>query len=110
MIATVHIPGCGRRRIRMPLAEFFETPFMLRRAKTAMCEPLELLCDYLPGDPPLDDPEEFSSMVAEACENATNFALESVALDDDDVSYCSRVLVWPPPMPDPPTPALAMAA
>ena len=107
MTATVRFPGCLRRRFCMPLAEFLETPFMRRFARVSMCVPTEMVCDYLPEGAAMDDPEAFSLMVAEACEMATGLRVDAMALDDDGVLWFSPYLGWPP---EPPTPAVAMAA
>ena len=102
MTATLCLPGRAPRAFRMPLSEFLRTRLMRERARRALCTPRELLSEHVSGDPSAADPEELGAMLAEACETASDFTVESVALDRADVLRFRRYFPLPP---DPPAAA-----
>ena len=71
----------------IPFEDFLCSGVMRRQALLNMCEPADVISDYLSPGTDLDDPMELRESFAEACELATEHALSSVVFDENDILF-----------------------
>jgi hypothetical protein len=81
----------GRTPVTMELSfeDFLCSGLMQRQAKAAMCSADDLVTDYLP-DFDCSNPDEVREAFAEACEQASEYAVSQVRLDDDDEKFVQQ--------------------
>ncbi len=93
-------------RLQLSFEDFLYSGIMRRHSMVAMCEPEDLIMDHLPPFEWGDD-SEISGAFAEACEQAVEYEVEKVTLDDTDVEFIrehfsaqpGRVLFFPDLLP-----------
>ena len=96
MLALVQF-GHSVREVEMPFRDFLFSGFLAGHAKTAMCEPKDLVRDHLPPFDP-EDREETCEAVREACEQATDGETSAVRLDATDLRFVRRHLIADAPL------------
>ena len=81
--------GNGRQlSLDIPLPDFLYSGVMVRQAKAAMCEPEDLLRDYVREDLAVyGDDEEVAQEFGEAVMLATDHAVTNVEIDREDLAY-----------------------
>ena len=86
--------GTSACQMKLGFEDFLYSGLMRRQSKVAMCEPEDLIMDHLP---PFDwnDDEEVSEAFAEACEEASEYEVEKVRLDDLDLAFIRRHFARP---------------
>lgn len=99
MKAYFNAPNHRQFELQIPFEDFLVSGIMRRQALLNMCEPADVITDYLSPSADLDDPMELRETFAEACELATDHALADVQLDDQDVLFIRAQfhLSEPPP-------------
>ncbi len=77
--------------VQMELAfeDFIASGHMHSLARAGMCTPYDLILDHLPGFD-CGDPDEIREAFAEACEEASEYGVRKVKLDDDDIEFVRR--------------------
>lgn len=85
--------------LNIPFEDFLCSGVMHRRALINMCQPEQVICDYLSPSADLNDPMELRESFAEACELATDHELSDIELDARDVLFIRRKFLptWTPP-------------
>ncbi|OGV64624.1 MAG: hypothetical protein A3K19_29805 [Lentisphaerae bacterium RIFOXYB12_FULL_65_16] len=68
--------------------DFLHSPVIRRPAATAMCEPQDLIRDFVRVTD--SDPDELRDAVAEAVMLATDYAVTNVELDRSDLAFVRR--------------------
>ncbi len=76
--------------LTIPLEDFLSSGPMFRQSQAAMCEPEELLLDFVSQDLDWDSDEEMGSAFAEACILASDHAVSKVDLCRSDVAFIKR--------------------
>ena len=76
-------------QMRLGFEDFLCSGLVRRQSMVAMCEPEDLIMDHLP---PFDwgSDEEVSEAFAEACEEAVEYRIDKVRLDDQDLAFIRR--------------------
>ncbi len=102
--------GPNRRQfaLQTTFEDFLASGVMRRQALLNMCQPQDVIADYLSPSADLDDPMELRETFAEACELATEGAVSSVELDAADISFIHQL--FGNHLPPPSAQALALAA
>jgi hypothetical protein len=95
MLALVQF-GNDCRQINMPFRDFLFSGFLSGHARTAMCDPEDLVRDHLPAFDS-DDEEETCEAFREACEQATDNEATNIHLDLADLRFVRNTLVDPDP-------------
>lgn len=102
MKAYFNAPNRRQFELRIPFEDFLTSGVMRQQALLNMCQPADVIADYLSPSADLDDPMELRETFAEACEMATDHALADVEFDDRDILFIRRQFSINP---FPPTPA-----
>ena len=76
-------------QMQLSFEDFMESGHMKNLSKVNMCSPYDLVLDHLPGFDP-GDGEEVREAFAEACEEASEYGVQKVKLDDSDVEFARR--------------------
>jgi len=101
MKAYFNAPNSRKFELRIPFEDFLASGVMRQQALLNMCEPEDVLRDYVSPDADLDDPMELRETFAEACEMATEHAISQVRFDADDILFIRRHILGsdlnPPP-------------
>ena len=87
-IQTV-LNGTSACQMKLGFEDFLYSGLMRRHSKVAMCEPEDLIIDHLPRFDWNDD-DELSGAFVEACEEASEYRVEKVRLDDSDLKFIRR--------------------
>ena len=86
MQAIVESSRGSSMEMQLSFEDFIESGHMKNLSKVNMCSPYDLIVDHLPAFDP-GDGEEVREAFAEACEEASEYGLRKVKLDDRDVAY-----------------------
>lgn len=89
MQAIVNAGTGHSMQMELAFEDFMESGHMHGLAKAGMCTPYDLILDHLPGFD-CDDPEEMREAFAEACEEASDYGVQKVQLDDHDIEFVRR--------------------
>jgi hypothetical protein len=76
----------------MPIGDFLATGVMRRQALANMCEPRQLVMDFVPEDMDVDDDDTLGQTFATACELASDGHVWMVALDREDLDFVRQRL------------------
>lgn len=87
--------------LNITFEDFLCSGVMRRQALQSMCEPEQVICDYLSPSADLNDPMELRETFAQACELATDHELSDIRFDTSDVLFIRRHILGgqydPPP-------------
>ncbi len=98
MKANFSAPNQRQFAMQMSFEDFLSSGVMRRQALLGMCEPEQIILDYVSPDMDLTSVHEIREGFAEACEQASNYALIDVELDTSDVLFIQRFLLPPDPI------------
>lgn len=73
--------------LNIPFEDFLCSGVMRRQALMSMCDPEQVICDYLDDGIDYDNPMEVRESFAEACALATDHELTNVSLDRNDIRF-----------------------
>jgi len=76
-------------QLQLSFEDFLYSGCMRRQATTAMCEPEDVIYDHLPTFD-CGEPEEIREAFAEACEAGSDYTVDKVELDDQDLNFVRR--------------------
>ncbi len=105
MKAYFNAPNRRQFELQITFEDFLCSGVMRRQALLNMCEPEQVVLDYLSPSADLNDPMELRESFAEACELATDHELSDIRFDADDVRFIRHHFGY-----DTPPPAFALAA
>jgi len=94
MYAVAAINGRGPVQLELSFEDFLYSGVMRRQAQVAMCRPDDLIVDHLPAFD-CGDVDEVREAFAEACEQASEYGVSKVQLDDRDVAYVRHRFLGP---------------
>ncbi len=81
--------GASACQMKLGFEDFLYSGLMRRQSMVAMCEPEDLIMDHLPHFDWGSD-EEVAEAFAEACEEAVEYQVDKVSLDDNDLIFIRR--------------------
>ena len=73
-------------QLELSFEDFLYSGVMHRQARVAMCSASDLISDHLPAFD-CGDNDELREAFAEACEQASDYRVSKVSLDDRDVEF-----------------------
>lgn len=86
--------GCHPVQLELSFEDFLYSGLMRRQAQVAMCTPDDLITDHLPGFD-CGDSTEVREAFAEACEQASDYVVSKVTLDDEDEQFVRQCFLGP---------------
>ena len=81
-------------QMKLGFEDFLYSGLVRRQSMVAMCEPEDLIMDHLPSFDWGDD-EEISEAFAEACEEAVEYQIDKVHMDNNDLEFIRRHFARP---------------
>lgn len=95
MRALVNGVNGAQPTLDMSFEDFLSTGPVFRQAQAAMCDPEDLICDFVQEDVArYGDDDEIADAFSHAAMLATDQAVRNVELDGDDIAYVRQRFGW----------------